>query len=81
LPRGFGDRQQMLLNLLRSAANYGGLSTILGELQDLAHSWSAGYAEMALEPIMTPFASEWRSRTSKTADILDEMGHSLNSQS
>lgn len=81
LPRGFGDRQQMSLNLLRSAANYGGLSAILGELQELAQSWSTTYAEMALEPSLSPFASQWQSRASRTADFLDEMGRSLDSQS
>ncbi|MGD2049156.1 MAG: molecular chaperone TorD family protein, partial [Chloroflexota bacterium] len=81
LPRGFGDRRQMSLNLLRSAANYGGLSPILGELQDLARSWSAAYAEMALEPSLSPFASQWYSRASSTAYILEDMGHHLDSQS
>lgn len=81
LPRGFGDRQQMSLNLLRSAANYGGLSAILSQLQDLARSWSATYAEMALDPSLSPFASQWHSRASKTGDILDVMMDRLNSQS
>jgi len=81
LPRGFGDRRQMLLNLLRSAANYGGLVAILGELHSLASSWAAAYAEMAHEPILAPFANPWHSRASKTTNILDDMGRHLDSQS
>jgi TorA maturation chaperone TorD len=81
LPRGFGDRRQMLLNLLRSAANYGGLVAILGELHSMASSWAAAYAEMAHEPILAPFANPWHSRASKTTNILDDMGRHLDSQS
>lgn len=81
LPRGFGDRQQMFLNLLRSAANYGGLAAILEQLQSLAESWAETYAEMAFDPALAPFASQWHSRAAGTTNILDEMGSHLDSLS
>lgn len=81
LPRGFGDRQQMFLNLLRSAANYGGLAAILEQLQNLAKSWAETYGEMAFDPILAPFANQWQYRASSTTNIFDEMGSRLDSLS
>ncbi len=77
LPRGFGNRQQMLLNLLRSAAHYDGLEDILAALRASAAAWVAAYAEMALEPALGPFAGVWQKRAAKTATMLEAMGDDL----
>lgn len=68
LPRGFGERRQMLLNLLRSAAQYDGLETILDRLIDLCTGWSAAYAEMG------PIGRPWQRRAEETGRLLAEMG-------
>lgn len=64
-PRGFGERRQMLLNLLRSAATYGGLEVLLKELERLTARWAAAYGQMA--------AKTWQARAAGTGSILKEM--------
>ena len=66
LPRGFGGRQNMLLNLLRSAANYGGSVAMLTELQSLAARWAIEYGAMAA-------GSPWGIRAESTSKILEDM--------
>jgi TorA maturation chaperone TorD len=66
LPRGFGGRQNMLLNLLRSAASYEGTGAILAALQVLADGWAGKYEEM-------PAGKPWGKRARRTAELLAEM--------
>jgi TorA maturation chaperone TorD len=73
LPRGFGGRQEMLLNLLRSAAHYEALESLLFSLQALAGDWATAYREMAARPQPLPFASQWASRAAGTAKLLAEI--------
>lgn len=73
LPRGFGGRQGMLLNLLRSAAHYEALESLLSSLQALVGDWATAYREMAARPEPLPFASQWASRATGTAKLLDEI--------
>ncbi len=43
LPRGFGDRTQMLTHLLRSASEYDGLDAVLKQLGCQVEDWRAHY--------------------------------------
>ena len=79
LPRGFGGRQQMLLNLLRSAANYDGVDTVLDALQEVIAGWATAYGEMAAEPALKSSAKLWRSRANETAGMLEKMSRRLQS--
>lgn len=73
IPRGFGERRQMLASLLRSAANYGDMGQVLSSLQALVTAWEISYQEMAtsLEPIVT--AATWKKRVSTTAGMITHM--------
>ena len=73
LPRGFGARQDMLLNLMRSAVSYEALESLLSSLQALAGEWAAAYRDMAARPEALPFVSQWASRAAGSAKLLDEI--------
>jgi TorA maturation chaperone TorD len=73
LPRGFGQRQDMLLNLMRSAVNYEGVGTLLSSLQMLTVEWAAACRKLAGRPEPLPYASQWESRAAGTAEMLAEI--------
>lgn len=73
LPRGFGSRQQLLLNLWRSAITYSQFEVVLGDLRLLIDNWLEKYDQMATEPILRPFVVNWRDRTGNTRKLLAEM--------
>ncbi len=77
LPRGFGGRRQMLVNLLRTAADYGELGAVVGALSHLAGVWQAAYAAR-LEvtpgiPGLAPIAARWQVRLAETQALLDRL--------
>jgi TorA maturation chaperone TorD len=73
VPRGFGDRQQMLVNLLKAAATYGDVGLVLSSLQETTNSWAASYEAMAnsSEPIQS--ATTWAKRVVATYGIIAQM--------
>lgn len=73
LPRGFGRRQDMLLNLMRSAANYEALEPLLSSLQSLAGEWEIAYRDLAARPKPLPYTSQWASRAAGTVKLLSEI--------
>jgi TorA maturation chaperone TorD len=73
LPRGFGQRQDMLLNLMRSAVNYEGVGALLSSLQVLTGEWAAAYRKLATRPEPLPYASQWESRAAGTGKMLAEI--------
>jgi len=74
IPRGFGDRQQMLVNLMRSAAQYGAFPALMQALQDLAGEWRAAYGRQQEEmPELAPFCRPWQTRAEETARLLVEI--------
>jgi TorA maturation chaperone TorD len=66
LPRGFGKRRDMLLNLLRSASQYDQFGQILALLQAVVTGWQEAYAEIE-------WAGEWQARVRETGSMLAEM--------
>ena len=73
IPRGFGDRNQLLLNLLRSAANYDALGQVTASLESVGGRWLAGYDEMMAREGVGAFIGGWRSRAAGTAALLKQM--------
>jgi TorA maturation chaperone TorD len=73
VPRGFGDRRQMMLSLIRSVAAYGDTDQVLSSTQHLANKWEEAYREMAAssEPMLA--AAAWTKRASETADLIELM--------
>lgn len=73
IPRGFGERHQMLASLLRSAANYADLGQVLSSLQELVIAREISYQEMATsaKPILA--AATWKKRASATAGMITQM--------
>jgi putative dimethyl sulfoxide reductase chaperone len=74
LPRGFGSRQQMLTNLLRSSVEYDQLPALMGDLQALLDEWHAGYRSHHEE--QTPwrhYAGAWLERLQATQTILNRI--------
>jgi TorA maturation chaperone TorD len=73
IPRGFGDRRQLLLNLLRSAADYDAVGEVIEGLETLTGRWLADYEEMGAWEGVGPFIAAWRSRAAGTAALLEQM--------
>jgi hypothetical protein len=75
LPRGFGDRQQMLVNLLRAAAQYDRLDALFTALTILLDKWQTAYRQLGTEfPGLAPTLSPWVARLAHTQALLAEMG-------
>ena len=74
LPRGFGDRGQMLTNLLRTAAQYDRFPAVVAAVETVAAGWRQAYADTAAAaPALAPFAAPWLAQTQHTLDLLAEM--------
>jgi len=74
LPRGFGDRRQLLLNLLRAAATYEHFSELCTHLATLAKDDSRRFAEMErISPPLFPWLNPWRIRAQQTALLLENL--------
>ncbi len=71
LPRGFGDRTQMLTNLLRSAAEYEGLNAVLDQLMERVEAEQSYYQSIEAEAApLDDVAAFWQTRLGGTAALL-----------
>lgn len=73
LPRGFGGREQMLVNLLRAAAQYDTLDALIERLEQVIEEWRRHYRTM-IDPAIVPYALAWEARAAATAGFLRQMG-------
>lgn len=75
LPRGFGDRTQMLTNLLRSAAEYDGLKSLLERLRQEVDGWGNEYQALggSLESGTARVARFWQDRLAVTRDVVEHI--------
>lgn len=74
LPRGFGDRTQMLTNLLRSAAEYDGLDAVLARLGRQVDDWRAHYKSVAADGMpLRVVAAFWQVRLDTTETVIERM--------
>ena len=75
LPAGFGSRDDMMSNLLRSAADYDGLETVTKALSahvdDTRQAWRAFADE--LPAVTQAIAQPWLERLDHTEQLLDEI--------
>ena len=71
LPRGFGSREQMLLNLMRTAVQYDTLPQLLTILQKTCQVWHANYQQLIeTYPQTAPYISPWQERSQATEKML-----------
>lgn len=84
LPRGFGDRETMLTNLLRNAADYDQLPSVLDDLNRIFDQWANFYShipERCHDPnILNPYSTPWQARIQKSQDILNHLQASVSNQ-
>ena len=74
IPRGFGSRQQMLSNLLHTAAQYDLIPDLLQDLAAHAGHWTQQYQkQIALFPEMSLWIQPWLQRAGQTAGTLSAM--------
>jgi len=74
LPRGFGNREQMLLNLLRTAVQYDALPQLLTALQEICRSWQTNYqALIDQHPQTALFIQPWQARAAATEQMVIEL--------
>jgi TorA maturation chaperone TorD len=71
LPRGFGDRGQMLHNLFLAAVDYGCLPDVLDRLSALNAEWVDYYRNISEQgEIPSQIAEVWLERLERTAQII-----------
>ena len=76
LPRGFGDRQQLLANLLRAAGQYDAVPELLLELTAISNTWNQAYQQqLANYPELERWIRPWQQRVTKTTDSLVQMSN------
>ncbi len=78
LPRGFGDRQQLLTNLMRTAVQYDQFSGILNAVKQVVIDWQSFYAGKSKEmPLLEPFIQPWQQRTMQTIHLIANMANAV----
>jgi hypothetical protein len=74
LPVGFTDRNQMLVNMFRAAAEYERIPALLDALNQEADRWESRYVAWTVEyPASGPIWQEWRQRLRDTRVLLANM--------
>ncbi len=79
VPRGFGDRVQMLSNLLRSAGQYDRVEQTLQAIAEDCHAWKTMYQRVRRFDVLAldHIAAEWTRRIDNTLAIIDRMSTEL----
>ena len=73
MPRGFGDRVQMLSNLLRTAGQYDSAAAVFADLSELFAAWNEIYQrQQEAFPHLSPWLRPWQDRTAHTMESLSE---------
>jgi len=74
LPRGFGNRVQMLTNLFRIAAGYDALPQVLAEIKGILNSWIDYYDRLADKYIvLRPIAENGSSKTKDSLRVISQV--------
>lgn len=73
LPRGFGDRLQILRNLIHSAADYEMVGGVLELLEAELEIWMAYYHELGQTDYMQGVASFWAQRVRGSLQMVSRM--------
>jgi len=73
LPRGFGGRETMLLNLFRSGGQYETAVPLLQQLGEFVARWQTAYSQTAAAyPRAASFLQPWQSRAAQTQLLLQQ---------
>jgi TorA maturation chaperone TorD len=76
LPRGFGDRQQLLSNLLHTAGQYDVVPDLLQDLIVMTNTWNKAYQEqLEKAPQIDGWIRPWQQRVIETANSLVQMSN------
>lgn len=75
LPRGFGERRQMLTNLLKSAVRYDSLHPLLAAFRDMVHWWQRSYELLCSSgpAFVSGFVTPWFERLALTLKLLEQL--------
>lgn len=74
LPRGFGDRGQMLTNLMRAAVTYELWETLIREVRGRAEAWREAYVTLGVEsPVLAEFVRPWIGQIDHILVTLDSL--------
>jgi TorA maturation chaperone TorD len=74
LPRGFGERQQMLVNLFQSAIVYDGFGDVMTGLGEVTAVFQSYYADnLAHFPPDAALARQWQDRAAQTVELLAKL--------
>ena len=78
LPHGFGSREQMLLNLLRTAGQYDSALALFQALQAHINCWQEIYRSVQKDfPQTAVFVHPWQNRTEQAQQLLIQMQNRL----
>lgn len=74
LPRGFGERQQMLANLFQSAIVYDSFGEVMTGFEEITAVFQAHYAANAPHfPHEAALASQWQAHAAQTVALLNKL--------
>ncbi len=81
LPRGFGDRETMLTNLFRNAADYELFAALVADMQRLLERWLDFYNQLPQRgnntALFTPFIDPWKERLKGSQRVLAKIAASI----
>ena len=71
LPRGFGERRQLLANLMHSAVQYDQFAVLMNALKKVVSDWITAYRGQADSiPLLEPFLRPWQDRATQTTSLI-----------
>jgi TorA maturation chaperone TorD len=74
LPRGFGERQQMLVNLFQSAIVYDGFVEVMTGLRRITAVYQSHYSDnLSIFPHDAALGNQWQSRAGQTVELLNKL--------
>jgi TorA maturation chaperone TorD len=79
LPPGFGSREQMLLNLLRAAAQYDQSYQLWQQIGAICGEWQGAYVRVRRDfPTLAAFVVPWQARLDDTQRLLHQVASAVN---
>ncbi|MCB9420114.1 MAG: molecular chaperone TorD family protein [Ardenticatenaceae bacterium] len=80
IPHGFGDRTQILTNLLRGAAQFEALPNLLSDVQELLRVYQNEYTKATREMRgLTRFIAAWQAQIAETDQLLTQIKQQIES--
>ena len=80
LPHGFGEREQVLTNLLRTAVQYDTFTVLIDALSTQMDLWQEQYQLQIVEySVLTTVNQQWHTRIEQTKQMLEQVKTKANS--